>query len=127
MMRLFEIITQSGKSLAELLKIFPKKYSSRELRLACDEEKKDSIIKALKAYFLKRDDVSILKIDGIRVAMPYGWGLVRPSNTQAVLSMRFESDTPEGLARVIEDFGQSLEPHLDKNVLQELYNEKKSL
>jgi len=127
MMRLFEIITQSGKSLAELLKIFPKKYSSRELRLACDEEKKESIIKALKAHFLKRDDVSILKIDGIRVTMPYGWGIVRPSNTQAVLSMRFESDTPEGLARVIDDFGQSLEPYLDKNVLQELYNEKKAL
>lgn len=127
MLRLFEILTQSGKSLEELLKVFPKKYSSRELRLACAEDKKIMILQSLKNHFLKRDDVSIIKIDGIRVTMPYGWGIVRSSNTQSVLSMRFESDTADGLKKVINDFHEALTPHLGEQELKELESQKRGL
>jgi phosphomannomutase/phosphoglucomutase len=127
MLRLFEIITTSGKSLDELLRIFPKKYSSPELRLPCDEQQKEVIIESLTNHFLKRDDVSIIKMDGIRVTMPYGWGIVRASNTQSVLSMRFESDTAQGLKKVIDDFYEALKPHLGDNQLEELLNHKRGL
>lgn len=127
MLRLFEILTESGKTLEELLKVFPKKYSSRELRLACAEDKKSMILQNLKNHFLKRDDVSIIKIDGIRVTMPYGWGIVRPSNTQSVLSMRFESDTAGGLKKVIDDFHKALTPYLGEQELKELESQKRGL
>lgn len=124
MLRLFEIILHSQKTLSELLTIFPKKYSSRELRLACEEEKKQQVIDELKTHFLQRDDVAMITLDGIRVTMPYGWGIVRPSNTQAVLSMRFESDIPEGLQKVIDDFLEILMQHLGNEEIQQLQHEK---
>ena len=120
LLRLFEILQTSGKSLQELLAVFPKKYSSLEYRLACPEEKKAAVIAAIQKAFTARDDITMVTVDGIRATMPYGWGLVRPSNTQAVLSMRFESDSREGLQKVKQDFIAILSHHLDAEVLQEL-------
>lgn len=54
MMRLFEIVQKSGKSLNELVSIFPKKYSSPEIRIACAEDKKQIIIDNVKRYFEKK-------------------------------------------------------------------------
>ncbi len=123
-LRLLEIITQTGKTLSELLAIFPHKFSSRELRLACPEDQKQAIVEKLKSFFKKQPDVACITIDGVRVTFAYGWGIIRASNTQAVLSMRFESDTKDGLQKVIEQFDQLLTPYLSPDTLQELRNEK---
>ena len=104
MMRLFEIMHKSGKSLDELIKIFPKKYSSPEIRLACSEDKKQPIIDFLKNDFENQKDVQVSTIDGIRVTFAYGWANVRASNTQPVLSMRFEADSPEHLMLIKKEF-----------------------
>jgi len=118
MMRLFEIMHKTGKSLDELIKIFPKKYSSPEIRLECPEEKKHMILEYLKDAFQKRTDVQIITIDGIRVTLPYGWGNVRASNTQPVLSMRFEADSADNLVRIKNDFIELLSAYYDKNFLE---------
>jgi len=120
LMRLLEIITSSGKSLQELIAVFPKKFSTAEIRLACAEEQKQMIINALKHYFSQRADADIVTIDGIRVTMPYGWGIVRASNTQPVLSMRFESETEQGLADIKQDFIDLLSQYFDRKTLQAL-------
>ncbi len=124
MMRLFEIVTQTKKPVAELIAIFPQKYSSREFRIPCPEEKKVGIVTKLKEYFSQQDNVSIITLDGVRASFPFGWGIVRASNTQAVLSMRFESNTLKGLQAVIDSFYTALTPYLSKEVLQELYQYK---
>lgn len=112
MLRLFEIVTTSHKTVANLIAIFPKKYSSLELRISCPEEKKIPIIAALKSYLNSLPHAKLLTIDGIRATFPFGWGIIRPSNTQEVLSMRFESNTPEGLKKTMQLFYDALQPHL---------------
>lgn len=122
MLRLFELLAQSGKSLDELLTIFPNKYSTREFRIPFDDSKKNEIIAEVKAYFVLRADAQIMTIDGIRVTMPYGWGIVRASNTQPVLTIRFESDTSDGLERIKQDFQEVLQPYFDHIILKEIFN-----
>ncbi len=54
--------------------------------------------------------------------MPYGWGIVRASNTQEVLSMRFESDSAEGLAQIKDDFKGILGQYYDFYTLDKYFN-----
>ncbi len=119
MMRLFELLVESGKSLQELLTIFPKKVSSPEYRIPCPEDKKHEIVQAIKDEFSKRADIQLLTIDGVRATMDYGWGIVRPSNTQPVLSMRFESDSDQGLQHVKQNFFAVLKKYFDLAKLKE--------
>jgi len=119
MMRLFEIMQETGKSLKELASMFPQKIISPEIRMQCSDEKKFEIVEDVKLLFAKRDDVTLITIDGIRVVMEYGWGILRVSNTQPVVSMRFESDTQSGLQKVKEDFYHVMKPHFDKTFLKE--------
>lgn len=122
MMRLFEILTASGKTLEQLLMVFPKKFSSREFRVPCREEDKKSIIGAVHDFFAQRKDAKLVTIDGVRVDMPEGWGIVRASNTQPVMSMRFESDSPQGLQVVKQLFIDALAPYYTGSQLDEILN-----
>ncbi len=118
-LRLFEILTETGKSLDSLLTIIPKKYSSPEYRVKCDEDKKHEVVQSVTNAFKLRSDVKALTIDGVRATMPYGWGLVRVSNTQPALTIRFESDSQEGLKHVKQDFYAALKPFFDAIWLQQ--------
>ena len=118
-LRLMEMLARSGKSLSALLRVFPKKFSSPEIRIACKEEEKQMIVKAVKDVFAQRNDASLITIDGVRASMPYGWGIVRASNTKAELTIRFESDSEEGLGKVKEDFYKVLKPYFDDRLLQQ--------
>lgn len=124
MLRLFEIIHSSDKTLTELLACFPTKYSSREMRVICDEAKKNTIVDAMKKHFSMRNDVTMVTIDGIRVTMPYGWGIIRASNTQPALSIRCESDSRIGLIHVLQDFIDALRAHLVPDAIAELEQER---
>ncbi|MCY0865857.1 MAG: phosphomannomutase, partial [Sulfobacillus sp.] len=55
-----------------------------------------------------RSDVSVIDVDGLRVVFPYGWGLIRASNTQPALVARAEADTEEHLNMITADFDQAL-------------------
>ena len=112
LLRLFRILKDTGQSLESLISLVPKKCSSRELRLSIKEEQKLLIITELKNKFEMMQDVSISLLDGIRVELPWGWGLVRPSNTQAALSMRFESATKKDLSTTMHIFKKLLQGFL---------------
>ncbi|MCK4265317.1 phosphomannomutase/phosphoglucomutase [Candidatus Babeliales bacterium] len=114
MVRLFEILHTTKKSLEELLKAFPKKVSSNEIRISCKEEDKKEIINSVKKFFASKKCKEIITIDGIRAQMDYGWGLARASNTQSVISLRFESDDKNNLEKIKEDFLQALKPYFDE-------------
>jgi phosphomannomutase/phosphoglucomutase len=98
--RVLEILSNSDKTLSELLSDLPKTFSTPELRVDCKEEKKFEVVKKIAEEFSKTNEV--ITIDGARIIFENGWGLVRASNTQAILVLRFEADTEENLRLIRE-------------------------
>ena len=109
-LRLIEMLYESRSTLEQLLTIIPMRISSREIRIKCrSDAEKIAIVNHVKQLFLTKKNVELITIDGLRAQMPYGWGLIRASNTQPVVSLRFESNTIEGITRVKNDFSQALD------------------
>ncbi len=96
--RVLEILSKTDKSLSEIFSKFPKTFSTPEIRINCPEEKKAVVIEKLIEEFSKTHEINV--IDGIRIKFEHGWGLVRPSNTQALLILRCEGDSNESLMKI---------------------------
>lgn len=96
--RLLRILADSGKTIAESLADVPRFVSTPELRVDCPDAMKFDIVGRAVSYF--RSKYEVIDIDGVRMNFGDGWGLIRASNTQPVLVLRFEAQTPERL-RVI--------------------------
>ncbi len=96
--RLVEILSTTGKRLSELLADVPKTVSTPEIRVECPEREKFEIVERLKQYFVARYET--IDIDGARINFPGGWGLVRASNTQPVLVLRFEASDEKTLLAI---------------------------
>lgn len=96
--RVLEILSHTDKPLSELLADLPKTFSTPELRVDCPEEKKFEVVKQITDEFAKTNEV--IDIDGARILFEHGWGLVRASNTQAILVLRFEADTEQHLNEI---------------------------
>ena len=91
--RLLEIVSNSGHPLSAQLADMPKTVTTPEIRFDCPDELKFAVVSRAMAEL--RAKHKTLDVDGVRVIFPEGWGLVRASNTQPVLVMRFEATTPE--------------------------------
>jgi len=87
--RLIEIVARSGQPLSAQLRDIPKMVSTPEIRVDTPDEVKFDVVARVAAHFRSR--YKTVDIDGVRVIFPGGWGLVRASNTQPVLVMRFEA------------------------------------
>jgi phosphomannomutase / phosphoglucomutase len=96
--RLLRIVADSGKSVRELLADVPRFVSTPEIRVDCPDDKKFGIVEEAKNYFGAK--YQVLTVDGVRVLFGDGWGLIRASNTQPVIVMRFEARTSEQLERI---------------------------
>ncbi|MEY4069511.1 MAG: hypothetical protein RL721_125 [Candidatus Eisenbacteria bacterium] len=96
--RLLRYVASTGSTLDELVAGMPQYFATPETRLACPEERKFEVPELLKSEFAGRFEV--VDIDGIRVEFGDGWGLVRASNTQPVLVVRFEARTEARLAEI---------------------------
>jgi len=96
--RLLEILSESNTDLCEALADVPKTYSTPEIRVDCPDEKKFQIVAEVKKYFKSLFDT--IDIDGVRIQFSDGWALVRASNTQPVLVLRFEASSPERLTEI---------------------------
>lgn len=99
--RLMEIVAHSGKPLSSQLAGIPKTVTTPEIRFDCPDELKFRVVQHAASELQSRHKT--LDVDGVRVLFPQGWGLVRASNTQPVLVMRFEATTPELLNRYQEE------------------------
>lgn len=108
-LRLLELVSRSGEGLGPLTSDIPDVVVTPEIRVDCPEERKFKIVQKLQETFKKRKDVTVIDIDGARVHYPAGWGLVRASNTQPVLVMRFEADSEENLEKIRKDMESVLE------------------
>jgi phosphomannomutase / phosphoglucomutase len=96
--RLLRILADAGQPIGTLLADVPTFVSTPEIRVECPEERKFAIVDAAIAHF--RSIREVIDVDGARVLFGDGWGLLRASNTQPVLVMRFEARTPERLAAI---------------------------
>jgi phosphomannomutase/phosphoglucomutase len=96
--RLLRYVAASGSAFAALVDSIPHYFATPETRLACPDERKFEIVEALKREFTGR--YRVIDLDGARVEFGDGWGLVRASNTQPALVVRFEARSPERLKQI---------------------------
>ena len=99
--RLLRIIADSGRGIADLLADVPRFVSTPEIRVDCPDDLKFGIVDRAVAHFRRNHDV--IDVDGVRVLFGDGWGLIRASNTQPVLVLRFEARTRDRLEAIREE------------------------
>jgi len=96
--RLVELLSKTEKKLSQLLDDVPKTSITPEIRVDCPDEIKFKVVEKVKEELKK--NYSVIDIDGVRVRFEDGWGLVRASNTQPVLVLRFEALTETRLEEI---------------------------
>ncbi len=111
--RLIQLIANGTKSLSELDNDLPHLYSTPEYRPHCPDSEKAHVIKSVGDML--KDKGQITDVDGVRVQFEHGWGLLRASNTEPVLSLRFEATTREYALAYRDLFAQALAqfPHVE--------------
>ncbi len=97
-LRLLEMLSREERPLSEIVSEIPYYYSTPEIRIDTPDEDKFNIVEKLRSHFKK--DYEVIDIDGARIKFKDGWGLVRASNTQPVLVLRFEAKTEEALEEI---------------------------
>jgi phosphomannomutase/phosphoglucomutase len=96
--RLLEILAQSRKTIPDLLSDVPKIFATPEIRVDCPDDQKFELVERVKESF--RKEYPVVDVDGVRVLFPDGWGLVRASNTQPALVLRFEARSADRLREI---------------------------
>lgn len=99
--KFLSIIDRAEYPVSEFLSDVPETVSTPEIRIDCSDEDKFEIVEELVEYY--RGKYSVIDIDGVRMEFGNGWGLVRASNTQPVLVLRFEAETREQLNQYKEE------------------------
>ncbi|MEZ6194307.1 MAG: phosphomannomutase/phosphoglucomutase [Planctomycetota bacterium] len=122
-LQVLRLMEESGRPCSGLFDGIPRTFATAEIKAPCaDDRKFDVVAKLVEAF---RADHEVVDVDGARVAVPEGegWGLVRASNTTANLTIRFESRSEAGLARVREIFLRRLErfPEIDLDPVREAF------
>lgn len=105
--RLIEIVAKSGNPLSHQLEDLPKLVSTPELRVDCPDDMKFRVVEKVADRI--RQHYAVVDVDGVRVPFEHGWGLVRASNTQPVLVMRFEAANEDWLNRYKLEMEQAVE------------------
>lgn len=97
-LRLLEIIAEDDRSLSDLLRDVPRTHSTPEIRVECPDTEKFGVVERVLSHYKPTHEV--LDVDGARIQFDGGWGLVRASNTQPSLVLRFEADSPERMLAI---------------------------
>jgi phosphomannomutase/phosphoglucomutase len=93
--RLLEILARTGKTIGQHLKGVPETVATPEIRVECADEIKFALVEKIREHLRSR--YRVIDVDGVRVVFDRGWGLVRASNTQPALVLRFEAETEQAL------------------------------
>ena len=96
--RLLEILSNSGQRLSQLLADVPATFTTPEIRVDCPDKVKFTLVQKVTEHF--RQHYKVIDIDGARVVFDDGWGLVRASNTQPALVLRFEALSQDRLEEI---------------------------
>jgi phosphomannomutase/phosphoglucomutase len=99
--RLVEILDTSSQPLSALLDDWPTTACTPEIRLDCPDATKFEIVERAKSYFTPAEnEYQVIDVDGVRLDFGDGWGLIRASNTQPVLVLRFEAENQKRLQEI---------------------------
>ena len=104
--RLLEILTNENKDLQEFLAGVPTPVNTPEIRLDCPDDRKFQVVADLASEF--KEEYQVIDVDGARVVFNGGWGLIRASNTQPVLVLRFEAADQKTLQEIRKIFMEKL-------------------
>ena len=105
--RLAEILSRSEQKLSQMLSDLPQTFHTPEIRIYASDEVKFKIVEDVKKELARI--YPIIDIDGVRAIYPKGWGLVRASNTQEALVLRFEGETKEDLEAIKKEVEKTIE------------------
>src|SRR5262249_12428232 len=97
---LVELLSRSDKTLTQHVDTLRKFFNTPEIRYELPDEIRFEVVKRIVAKFKKLDGVQVVDVDGARVTWPDAWALVRASNTQPALVLRFEAESAERLQAV---------------------------
>jgi len=109
--RLVKILDAEKRPLSEMLAELPQYVSTPEIRKDCPDSIKFKVVERVKAEYVKKYDC--ITVDGVRVQFGDGWGLVRASNTQPVLVLRFEAKTQERLDEITQMMEKSTDEAIE--------------
>lgn len=101
-LRLAELLSTADRPLSEMLDEMPQYYATPEIRVPCPDDVKFDVVEKIKKRFKDDYGYEVITVDGARVLFDDGWGLVRASNTQPVLVLRFEAKTENRLKEIRE-------------------------
>jgi len=105
--RLLEVLSRRPESLSDILATIPKACNTPEIRVDASDKAKFEIVAAIRDHFRAKYPVN--DIDGARISFPHGWALVRASNTQPSLVIRYEADSSEQLLAIQHEVQTALE------------------
>jgi phosphomannomutase/phosphoglucomutase len=97
--RILRIVASSEMKISEMLADVPKTASTPEIRVDCPDDQKFEIVRELTESF--REHYDVIDIDGVRINFENGWALIRASNTQPVLVLRFEANTADQMDEIV--------------------------
>jgi phosphomannomutase / phosphoglucomutase len=113
-LRFLEIMERDDRPVSEFLSDLAKMYSTPEIRIDCPDNVKFEVVRTLTEYY--KTKFNVIDTDGVRVTFEDGWGLVRSSNTQPILVLRFEATSKEALTRiqnmVMQDLSRVMKEHV---------------
>lgn len=109
--RLVELLSTKNKKLSQLLSDVPKTFITTEIRIPCPDEIKFRVVEEVRDRL--RGQFPIIDVDGVRVTFEDGWGLLRASNTQPVLVLRFEALTDKRLQEIKKSIEEMIEFAID--------------
>lgn len=112
--RLLEIMADTGLGVDELIKDLPKTFTTPEIRVDCPDEVKFDVVDKIVAVFKAKQEV--IDIDGMRALYDDGWGLVRASNTQPALVLRFEALSEQRLDEIRNEIESVLKDIIEETV-----------
>ncbi len=114
--RLIEIISRGERKLSELLSDLPLYQSTPEIRVECEDDRKFDVVDKVCNHF--KETNRVIDVDGARVEFEGGWGLVRASNTQPALVLRFEAKDRDSLQAIKNKFADTLDEYIDTSGLR---------
>ncbi len=106
-LRLLEILAAKELPLHELIADLPETWSTPEIRVDCSDETKFAVVDRVRERFAAGHEV--ITVDGARILFDGGWGLVRASNTQPALVLRFEAETEARLREIRHEVERAVE------------------
>lgn len=119
MLRFFEILMMKNVSCDELIAVLPETFATKDFRIPCLDQRKFEIVSYITAQLLQDKYFKITIIDGVRFETADGWGLIRASNTQPVLSVCCEAISPEKLKKMKQLLINILQEYIDRHILEQ--------